>query len=269
MYNVKVLLDSVSEAGARLTSFQLEYPRFIHSALMTYRMFSRGAASSRAIPISKMIQRVIDDPAIPLSWGSNQRGMTAGPELVGVLASGCRARWLEGRDAAVRVARDLETFGVHKQLVNRVLEPYMFITTILTAQPGSLAHMFEERAHEAAQPEFQWLAVEMRRQLTNSRPTMRLAGEWHMPFLGIDDHALALETKRKISTARCARVSLLGHDGVRDIARDLDLAARLATETPPHLSPFEHVATPGAGTGNFRGWNQYRHEIEEHRRSST
>ena len=77
MIKVKVIADSLYGSKDRITTFELEYPRFIHAELMTHRLFSRNAASSRAISISKMIDNVSASPAHPLVWGLDQRGMQA------------------------------------------------------------------------------------------------------------------------------------------------------------------------------------------------
>ena len=75
MIEAKVILDSVSPAGKRITTLQLKYPRFIHSEFMTHRAFSRNAASSRAIPVLKRLDMMCQDPVIPLEWGLDQSGM--------------------------------------------------------------------------------------------------------------------------------------------------------------------------------------------------
>lgn len=126
-----MIADSVSPDGVRLSTLSLRYPRFIHSEMMTHRAFSRNASSSRAIPIERMIQDVLDDPAMPIEWGANQRGMQAG----GVVddPEECKRIWLAARDDAVLQARDLAAMGVHKQVVNRILEPYMHINVLVSA----------------------------------------------------------------------------------------------------------------------------------------
>ena len=259
-FSVAILLDSVSESGARLVTYLITAPRFILPQLSKHRVFSLNTASSRAIPTEKLIQSVIDDPVIPLSWGSNKSGMQAGPELTGTLASASKRRWLDGRDAAVRVARDLSMFGVHKELTNRVLEPYMWTTIVLSAT--SFVNFFAQRCHPSTQPDHQYVANEMRRLQQFSTPTLRLPGEYHMPLLRVDDAALSDDVKRKVSVARCARTSYNNHNGVRSVEDDLQLFNKLVLSDPPHLSPAEHVATPGDGTGNYVGWNQLRKQYE-------
>jgi thymidylate synthase ThyX len=87
MISAKIIADSISESeyGDRITTFELEYPRFIHGELMTHRLFSRNAASSRAIPINKMMDQVLTAPAMPVEWGLNKSGMQAEEMLKGQL----------------------------------------------------------------------------------------------------------------------------------------------------------------------------------------
>lgn len=266
-YSTRVVCDSIAPHGVRLVTVEATYPRFVHSELLTHRVFSRNSSSSRAIPIAKMIQRVIDDPVMPVSWGRNQRGMQAGAELSGDELAAAQAAWLRGRDAAVEVARTLAAAGLHKQVVNRVLEPWMWITVLITATEWD--NFFAQRCHPDAQPEIRVAAELIRDAMAASTPTLRLgtiasddASWWHLPYVTDEEKdAFELIVLRRLSVARCARVSYLTHDGLRDIAADLDLYQRLRTAKPPHWSPFEHVAevlsTP-AHIGNFRGWRQYR-----------
>ncbi len=270
---VKILLDSIGPAGNRLTTFECTYQRFIHSEIMTHRVFSRNAASSRAIPIEKMIERVEKDPAMPRHWGKNQAGMQAREELDDLRLDECQSLWLKARDEATRHAWMLASRGLHKQIVNRVLEPFSFITVIITAT--EYENFFKQRCHPDAQPEIKWVADEMQRLYRESVPYERAAGDWHMPLLCDEDFRNPLpenfkgnadEYLCKVSVARCARVSYLTHDGKRDIAKDLELYERLATADPPHWSPMEHVAMalPTAErSGNFAGWRQLRKTLEK------
>jgi hypothetical protein len=259
---VKVIADSVGPTGSRITTLEARYHRFIHSELLTHRVFSRNSASSRAIPVEKMIQRVIDDPAVPLVWGKNQAGMQAREEVSPEVAEKCREEWIRGRDAAVTVARNLASRGLHKQLVNRVLEPYSHITTIITGTEWE--NFFDQRCHDDAQPEMMWLAVEMRRARALSTPERLRAGEWHLPYIADDDRQqAAVDDLPFICAARCARVSYLTHDGRRDLGVDLALAEKL--KSAPHWSPFEHPAAASSIDGwqrNFRGWGPLRAELE-------
>lgn len=292
-YSVKILKDSVGPNGVRITTWELTYPRFVHAELMTHRLFSRNSASSRAIPTKKLMRQIRRDPAMPVWWGKNQSGMQAREELTGWRLALVRRLWLSARWGALLVAWLLGVLGFHKQIANRILEPWMFITVIVTAT--EFENWFKLRRHPDAQPEIGWVAIEMGRQYDENIPQVLQAGDWHLPLVSWDDEvevANGLEkTKKfgteapydlcKVSAGRCARVSYLTHDGRRDMQEDVNLAVKLMSSG--HWSPFEHVAqavpkrldgrfsgeyAPGGinsetqWSGNFRGWLQYRELVD-------
>lgn len=264
MISAKILLDSMSPSGCRLTTWELTYPRFIHSEFMTHRAISRNAASSRAIPIEKMIERVMTKPARPVWWGKNQSGMQAYEEVDEETQGAAILDWNAARNDAVKWARKLAALGLHKQIVNRVLEPWMHITVIATATDWE--NFFHLRCAEDAEPNFRALARQMRDLYrAGPLPSMSAVGEWHLPLTTPEDVQACgsgdagAELLCKLSVGRCARVSYLTHDGKRDLQADFDLHDRLSTSG--HWSPFEHVAQARedqAYSGNFRGWTQYR-----------
>jgi thymidylate synthase ThyX len=260
MYSVKIIKDSLAPSRRRLTTFELRYPRFIHSELMTHRFFSRNAASSRAIPVDKMLQRIQDNPAHPIWWGANEPGMKAKAELEGENLVAVKSEWFDAMDSAIHHARKMLEAGAHKQIVNRILEPFSLITTIVTAT--NYENFFTLRYHEDAQPEFGYLAKLMADTYYNSLPNAVWTGFWHLPYIQADEWDTPIEILKKVSVARCARVSYLTHDGVRAIEKDLDLYETLKNGSGfGHWSPFEHVARAmdyDAASGNFRGWEQYR-----------
>jgi len=266
-YAARVLLDSLSEAGVRLTTMEVTFPRFVLSEFNTHRVFSRNSASSRAIPTAKLIERVQNDPVLPLEWGKNKAGMSANDVLAEEDAEHGRQVWLAARDAAVVEAGKLLDLHVHKQVLNRILEPFLWHTVIVTSTDW--ANFFELRCAPAAQPEIREAAMQMRSALDQSKPSNVKNGDWHLPLVQDDERAnVDIEDLKKASVARCARVSYLTHDGTRDIQKDLDLHDRLKIER--HLSPFEHVATPAPDAdfhANFRGWIQMRASIENGARS--
>jgi thymidylate synthase ThyX len=270
-FSARVLLDSQSPAGVRLTTMEVRYPRFIHSELMTHRVFSRNAASSRAIPIRKMIDAVRSEPAMPTWWGRNQSGMQAEVELDAAEQELAQAEWRRALEDALAHAERLASseINLHKQLVNRLLEPFAWITVIITATEW--ANFFTQRTHADAQPELKYAAELMLAAYRASTPRPLALGEWHTPLIQPDEeNTLTLEERQKISVARSARVSYLSHDGTRDHAKDLELYARLVGGgANGHWSPFEHVATPFAEadrwSANFRGWEQFRKRFpQEH-----
>lgn len=260
----KVLADSVDPWGVRLTTLQIRFPRFLLAELNTHRMLSRNSASSRAIPVSKQASNVLADPFVPERWGANQRGMQAGAPIVGWRATAATLVWRALVLGSVLGAKALARLGVHKQWANRPLEPYAWQTAIVTATEW--ANFFALRNHPDAQPEFHALAATMQRAIRESRYKYLEEGEWHLPlvpdFEELRGKYLTSEIAR-ISCARCARVSVLTHDGKRDPEADLGLAAKLQGDG--HMSPFEHAAVVGSREGqrkrpsNFRGlWVQYR-----------
>lgn len=260
----KVIADSRSATGDRITTVQVRYPRMVHSEFMTHRVFSRNASSSRAVPIERMIQEVIDDPAMPVAWGSNKPGMQAGDEIDD--PERAEETWLAAQYHAVRAAREMAYLGLHKQIANRLLEPFAHISVVVTATEWD--NFFDLRCHPDADPTMRALAEAMRDAIEGSEPEtsdfhLPYVDEWHSEYESSDE---TIHRAMMVSAARCARVSYLNHDGSNpDIGKDLALANRLLESK--HMSPFEHQArvTGDEGTalwGNFTGWDQHRKMIE-------
>lgn len=269
MYEVKVIADSMAPCGKRLTTMTATYPRFIHSEFLTHRDRARNAASSRAIPWSKMRQQVMENPVIPLVFGSEQKGMQTGGSVDDPRLA--ERTWLAARDEAILHADQLHKQGVHKSLVNRIVEPWMWITIVTSATEWE--NFFRLRCHSDAEVHFQKIAGMVRDALAVSQPIQRFAGDWHLPFVyGNDlDELLAggqftFEDIKKISVARCARVSYLSHEGKRDPVKDIELFDKLVQGSGfGHWSAHEHVAMALRGdegpllrSGPFIGWKQYR-----------
>jgi len=268
MITTEILKDSLHPgAFSRLTTYKLTYPRFLHTEFMTHRMFSRNAQSSRAIPVLKRVQAVIDNPAIPIVFTKNKPGMQGGEPLAD--QEEARRIWLEGRDAAVKIARKLAALEVHKQYANRVIEPYDHISVVVTATDWG--NWFSLRIHGKALPEIAELAMQMYSRQQESIPRQLQYGRWHLPFISDSEEAEWYKTHDesdepwdlvKRSVARCARISYLNHDGTAStIEADIALCDRLLKEVPIHASPAEHQAVPTLAhkyIGNFYGWRQYR-----------
>ena len=256
---VKVLAHSRHPACPDLYTIEARYPRFIHAEVMTHRMFCRNASSSRAIPVERMIQDVLDDTALPVAWGKNQRGMQADEELNADTRAQAENVWLEARDAVVGAARRFGAIGLHKQVANRILETFGHISVIITATEWQ--NFFELRCHPAADPTMRALAETIRDRMSESVPRELVSDEWHLPYAA--EYAGKVEAPL-ISAARAARVSYLNHDGSKpDVSKDLSLADMLERER--HLSPFEHPATPAPGErhGPLTGWKNLRAFLEE------
>lgn len=261
----QVILDSISPQGHRLTTLEVTMHRFVLSEFNTHRVFERNSASSRAIPVTKQLQKIEEDLAYPLEFGSNQAGMQAGDLLEGEDLAKARHIWEKASTAARVFARELHELGVHKQVTNRILEPFMWHTVICTATTWD--GFFEQRDSPLAQPEIARPAHLMRKAMEASTPIEVGYGEWHTPYIRPDEIDLDWPTRRQVSAARCARVSYLTHAGVRDLDADLKLYQRLVTEKPPHASPLGHVATPWnpkdpLPLGPLQGWLQLRHIVE-------
>lgn len=264
----KVIEDSITSAGDRLTTIEVTIHRFVLAEFNTHRVFSRNSASSRAIPVKKQIERVRNDPAIPVTFPAEQRGMQGGQELPADKVVKAREYWLDAANAAIQRAERLHELGVHKSIVNRVLEPYMHHRIICSSTEWD--GFWEQRCSPLAQPEIKLAADAMRKAYDQSEPTFMPRWGWHLPYIdditadNIRDAGGGVSEMRQVSAARCARVSYLTHDGQRDVELDIKLFERLVSARPGHWSPLEHVATPqpSGAPGNFQGWRQLRHEYE-------
>lgn len=261
--SVEIAADSIHPKtdSPRLTTMLLRYPRFIHSELMSHRVFSRNASSSRAIPIRKMIDAVVEDPAYPVEWGLNEPGMQARKVANKETAEQAKEIWDTALYHAVRQARRLMDLGMHKQIVNRVLEPFSHISVIVTSTEWD--NFFSLRCHPDADPTIRALAVEMRDAYQASEPTETM---FHLPLVPEFNSEKPLRHYMNLSVARCARVSYLTHSGrVPNEEEDINLANRLLGSR--HFSPFEHQAmaaktTDTRLTRNLTGWIQHRAMID-------
>lgn len=278
-----VVLDSVSPDGHRLTTFKLRYPRFIHAEYMTHRVFSRNSSSSRAAPVAKRIAEVRDPllRATPVWWGREQGGMQAKAELEDERdgmpnLTLVKTAWARAALDAARWAEEMAKAGAHKQLVNRILEPFTHIDVVCTAT--EYMNFFGLRLDAGAQPEMRALAEAMWSAYGESEPYKLEPGHWHLPFVDLDTEWPddKIQECIRVSVARCARVSYKSHATGRrsTVAEDLALYERLVGSQPLHASPAEHQATPdqrvpyyGEVGGrwehpdehrNYVGWRMYR-----------
>src|SRR5699024_8739326 len=263
MIKATVIADSVHHAtGTRITTFELVYPRFIHSEFMTHRVFNRNASSSRAIPTSKFIEQVRNEPVMPRHWGKNQKGMKAFEELSEDQRSDAIFIWIQAASSTATYAEMMRGEQVHKQIVNRILEPFTHIRVVVTST--SCANFYGLRDHKDAQPEIRELAQAMRKAHNESVPSKLMQGHWHMPYITANDRFAAYDFCKhqritrdepsgaevyglllKVSAARCARASYNNFEGrPSTIEEDLGLFAKLVEDQPIHASPTEHQATP-------------------------
>jgi hypothetical protein len=284
--SAKVICDSINEWGQRLTTMEVRMHRFILAEMNTHRVFSRNSASSRAIPFTKIRDKLESgNYAVPVYWGEEKPGMQPGPYVSAELETEVRDEWDRALEDALYHANNLFGMRLHKSLINRLLEPFMWHIAIITATEWD--NFFWQRCHPDAQPEMQAVANEMQRAYYLSTPRETAHGDWHCPYIHKEDvdeaydttsgpGYLAVEILKQVSTARCARVSYLTHDGKRSLDADLELFHKLRGSG--HWSPFEHVATPVTksvhdpsgmdGCGNFVGWRQYRKEFQNENRKN-
>lgn len=263
MTYAKIIADSVSAIdGIRLTTFEVRFHRFVLAEFNTHRVFSRNSASSRAIPFEKQISRLRESIALPVEWATEQKGMQGGPPLSDETEiAQANANWELAMEEAIGYARALRVTGdpdseegtktIHKSLVNRLLEPFMWHTVVVTSTAWE--NFFAQRCSPLAQPEIRVVADMMKEAHDASSPTETDEHDWHLPYIRFEDHREAKQRwysegheayLAKISAARCARVSYLTQDGRRDLDADLELYERLVTARPAHWSPLEHAATP-------------------------
>lgn len=285
MYDAKILADSISPDDVRITTFEIVFPRFILAEINTHRVFSRNSASSRAIPTEKIIQRVQDEPFIPETFNKRVKGMGIGDSLQGQDSAHARDAWLYARDRSVQAAQILMNLDVDKSRVNRLLEPFMWHTAIITSTEWR--NFYALRTDKNAQPEFQIIANEMLELHKNGSPKKLQYGEWHLPL--VHEFGEDYDLKR-LSAGRCARVSYDRQHDSEPYENTLDRAEKLITSG--HMSPTEHQARPiseddfknrtemmvpfseidtwhygfnggpsDCWSGNLRGWHQFRQEL--------
>jgi len=297
----EVILASKTDTGAPpIVTMRVRYPRIIHAEVMTHRVFSRNARSSRAVPIKTMLAEILNNPFVPWHWGKNQKGMQADEE--------CKARvsyrhldmfeftdrhsaWLHARDAAVNIAQGFDEAGYHKQIVNRLLEPFMWIDVLITATNWD--NFFWLRDHKDAEPHIADLSRLMKQAYDAADFQILEAGKWHLPYITREDriavHNMTPDYSEqnlllsKFSSSRCARISYKPFDGDASYERELDRYYSLVSSDRVHASPLEHQATPDvkgywADSGafihesdgdwdrsdlhaNFTGWIQYRKTV--------
>lgn len=257
----------------RLTTFEITFNRFILAEVNTHKVLSKNSASSRAIPVEKQIQKIVDEVAMPVVWPAEQKGMQGGEPLSDAGQMTAKLDWMEAAQNAINSVlklRDIpwsEDKGedepsekLHKSVVNRLLEPFMHHTAVITGTAWE--NFFLQRAHKDAQPEFHAVASLMLEKYRSSAPAELHPGEWHLPYIrqedrdeiwgdldpGSGEYLDGWMTLAKISAGRCARTSYLTQNGVRDHGEDLTLFSRLidreSDEDPRHWSPLEHPATP-------------------------
>jgi hypothetical protein len=287
----KIIADSISPEHVRMTTMEIEYPRFILAELNTHRMLSKNSASSRAIPVKTMHEHILSSPAEPVYWGKNQAGMQAKEELTGTDYTDAKFIWQRAMQDALHWSGGLANrLQLHKQIANRITEPWMTMKTVISGTEWR--NFWWLRCHADAQPEIHELAIKMRDEYIKSTPARLVPGEWHVPYvntyrndrgglqyLDSNDTNISTEAARIISASCCAQVSYRKNDDSFEKAEKI--FNQLIQSQPCHASPVEHQATPmqrpdcfadlgtthldragQAWSGNLKGWIQHRKLIQ-------
>lgn len=309
MYRAKIVLHSSANGCPDLITAEVEYPRCILAEVTTHRKcrdtfgefdlttsdrtttedMNKNSASSRAIPFKRMLEKVIDDPYVPERFTKNGPGMQGHGFLEGQDHDRAVQAWLDARDVAIHHAQKLHGMGVHKQDVNRLLEPFGWVTQILTADSQGWANFFALRCHADAAPAFQKVARMLYLVHRKSQPTPLTAGQWHLPYvtapefdyhpdLGdlVNGRYHTIPDSIQFSAARCAWVSYANHDKDGTPEQMRATFQRMMGGDLKHGSPCEHQASPrpsGMMTfpqlrSNLTGWLQARKLIKGERVTS-
>lgn len=249
----KVVCDSISEQGVRLTTFEIEYPRIVMSEFNTHRSVSKNSSSSRAIPVSKMLEHTKNINLRPIYFGSKKSGMQAGEEIIGEDLEYAHAVWDSALASAIGQVELLDDCGVAKEVTNRLVEPFQLVKVVCTATDWE--NFFNLRLHPDSDPNICMLAYKMYQAMQESKPIELKTGEWHLPFVNIgwngkgemcyadeDFNFVELEQAIKLSAASCASVSYRT-EGMTLEKADKIFDMLIKAEVI-HASPFEHLATP-------------------------
>lgn len=292
----KIIKDSINIEGNRVTTFELEYPRFIHAEFMTHRQLSKNSSSSRAIPSNKMIDLIKNNPAMPIYWGKNKSGMQAKEEVSLNQERLAKLLWKGQMYSAFITTKLFNKLGLHKQISNRILEPFQMIKIVCTATEWD--NFFNLRYHLDAQPEIIMLAHLMYQEYSTNKPKLLQLGQWHLPYVDsieytetdvgygeyennqwyyIDNNIISLEDAIKISVASCAAVSYRTENMTLEKANKIyDMLIKAEVK---HSSPLEHQAIcvnkytikgithydkqNNVYSGNLKGWVQNRHLLKD------
>ena len=299
--DVHIKADSYNQAtGDRMVTVLLtRFPYTLVQELATHRLLrqggvvevlgdtnpftevtSRSSASTRAIPVERVIQRILDDPFIP-QFSQHQKGMQ-GVEIDDPEFQYKNAMiWRQALEQNIQLARQLAAQGVHKQHVNDLLKPFLRIPILITATEWE--NFFHLRTDKPCRPEFRVWAIAIKQAMEQSTPKVLKPGDWHIPFGDQMPPGLSLSEQLQVATARCARLSYATHDGKRDVQEDMRLYNQLLQDG--HMGPFEHCAMAVADyftappkiacyaylpgqmqpvfTRNFRGFYSYRAMVED------
>ena len=290
---VEIIADSIAPNGKRITTLRSIYWLCIHPEHLRHGPISHSVASGRAIPISRTIEQVTDNPWYPSQYGKTHKGMQHSEVFTGDDVHELDKLWLETSRLMLEQVEKFNKIGVTKQLTNRLLAPWVQVRDVTTSTDYDA--FLKLRLHDTAEIHIQELAVETLVALATSVPKKLEPGEWHLPFITDDDREYALYTFKEqepesytfpmevedafarhnvsmadqllilISAARCAYTS---YDKNKGKTRDAELTTAARKLLPyHHYSPFEHQArarnvSKYYVSGRSRGWQQARKILE-------
>lgn len=279
--------------GEELITYRLTFPRIILAEINTYKMLSKNTSSSRAIPFEKMVEVIEKDPFIPIAWQKQHRGMQGyeyfETEVENLIRDGA---WLEASKLAVQSAKNLYELSATKQLINRLLEPFMWVTQLVTGTRESFEHLFNQRCpiypggckswkelcdldsnytmetpiikrleknKGQAEIHFMDLAEKMYDALQESIPNELFMGSYHIPFLKdiiSSEEMLGIDDLITMSVALTARVSYtsIGDDNKLTLERAKNIYNHCLENG--HWSVFEHI-------GQCMRDSEYEHSIRQ------
>ena len=285
MTSAEIILDSINvETGDRITTMKVTLPRIVLAELSTHRIvfiddtndamevlgaydadipsvLTKNSASSRAVPVNKMIERVAANPFIP-RFRKGKKGMGSGEDVDELDQAYAEKIWRLSLQGTLHTVKCLSEMGIEKGQVNRLLEPFSYIEVLLTATEWKNFLML--RDHSAAQVEIQEVARAIRVAMDNSNPQVLRPGEWHLPYISspsAEKPSFLFHPKR--SAARCARISYNSFNAEMPSSpeEDMILFEKLAGSNPRHLAPLEPPSQAQADRtrhGNFIGFKSLR-----------
>ena len=238
-----VILDSTyfDQNDVRLLTMELVIPQMIHAELIRHRSFSFSISSQRSVRFEK----ALNDTYFVPRFRTKGKGMQPGGFCSDEEQTFYSSEWLYLRQEAISIAESLNSSGVAKEIVNRLLFPWQTIKVLVTGTETAFNSFIKLRNHPDAKFEIQVLARRVEKAIENSEPTILNQGEWHTPYIRFSETGLPKEIQIATSVARCARTSykLTGTNMDSKLEKDVELFSKLISE-PIHASPLEHVATP-------------------------
>lgn len=293
MIDVKLLKYSCSNEAIHLYTFEVEIPRVILAEWNTHGIMNSNAQSSRAVPVAKLIEQVQKNPYYPPIWGKNQRGMQAyerNDELVWGMP--VDAFWQDCINDACNKAHALDQAKYHKQIANRVIEPYSHTKLVISGTEWD--NFFNLRIHHAAEPNIREMAIQIYQTMRTASPQSLNPGEWHLPYIdtyhnkngkivySFKGKKLTTEQAIRVSLACIAKVSYRSLDPSPEAVDKIINTLFPDDGSPIHASPSQHIATPfqypydadewqvgeshrdkqgWSWSAQLRGWCQYRKTI--------